>query len=196
MKTYFHFALVLFLFAGIACGILAWVDMKTKPLINENKAKSENEARQTVLPTATNFEKKEIKIDNTDFVYYIAKDAKNQIVGYTFVAEGKGYSGVLKTMVGVDSSLAIQNILVIQQTETPGLGANSVKPDFPEKFKNLKIADLKVDKDGGKIKSLSGATITTRAITNSIKVYIELLGKALAQKAPADSTTVQAGGAV
>jgi Na+-translocating ferredoxin:NAD+ oxidoreductase RnfG subunit len=37
-----------------------------------------------------------------------------------------------------------------------------------DQFKNLILADLKVDKDGGKVKSLSGATITSRAVTNSI----------------------------
>lgn len=31
------------------------------------------------------------------------------------------------------------------------------------------MAELLVDKDGGKIASLTGATITTRAVTNSLK---------------------------
>lgn len=190
MKTYIHYALVLFLFTGIACGILAWVDAKTKPVIMENKAKAENEARQTVLQTAVSFDKKE----SGDFVYYIGKNAKNEAVGYTFVAEGKGYSGVLKTMVGVDSSLTIQNILVIQQTETPGLGANCVKPEFPEKFKSLKTADLKVDKDGGKIKSISGATITTRALANSIKLYMEKLEKAVKTNGTPSADTLKTTG--
>lgn len=193
MKTYIQYALILFIFTGLACGVLAWIDSKTKPIIEENKAKSEDEARKIVLQTATSFEKVETK----ELTYYIAKDPNQNIVGYTFVAEGKGYSGVLKTMVGVNQEFIIQNILVIQQTETPGLGANCSKPEFPNRFKDLKKDDLKVDKDGGKIKSLSGSTITTRALTNSIKTYLELLEKTLSEKKvdqPTDSTTVKAGG--
>ncbi len=193
MKTFIHYAMILFLFTGLACGVLAWVNTKTKPVIEENKAKSEDEARKAVINTATEFEKVETK----EITYYLAKDANKQIIGYTFVAEGKGYSGVLKTMVGVDLNLVIQNILVIQQTETPGLGANSVKPEFPDKFKELKKDQLKVDKDGGQIKSLSGATITTRALTISIKAYLELLENALKTDVPSaksDSVIVQTGG--
>ena len=71
-------------------------------------------------------------------------------------------------MVGVDKDFKVLAIKVISQSETPGLGANCTQPSFVDQFKNLILADLKVDKDGGKVKSLSGATITSRAVTNSI----------------------------
>lgn len=176
MKVFLHYAIVLLLFTGLACAILALVNNQTKPVIEQNQAESENNARSMVLEGAVDFQMNKVELDDqSELTYYIGKDSKGEILGYTFIAEGKGYSGVLKTMVGVDQSFKIKKILVIQQTETPGLGANSTKDDFVKKYENLSVADLRVDKDGGNIKSISGATITTRAITNSIKQTLEKL---------------------
>jgi electron transport complex protein RnfG len=182
MKVFIHYALVLLIITGLACGILAMVNKQTKPVIEKNQAESENNARSQVIEGAVDFEKQSLKISETESLeYYIAKDAQANVLGYTFIALGKGYSGELKTMVGVDPEFKIKKILVIQQTETPGLGANCTKPEFNEKFANLALNDLKVDKDGGNIKSISGATITTRAITNSIKETLDMLQKNLNQ---------------
>ncbi|HOD55080.1 MAG TPA: RnfABCDGE type electron transport complex subunit G [Candidatus Cloacimonadota bacterium] len=182
MKVFIHYALVLLIITGLACGILAMVNKQTKPVIEKNQAESENNARSQVIEGAVDFEKQSLKINETKSLdYYIAKDAQANVLGYTFIAIGKGYSGELKTMVGVDPDFKIKKILVIQQTETPGLGANCTKPEFNEKFANLTFNDLKVDKDGGNIKSISGATITTRAITNSIKETLDMLQKNLNQ---------------
>ncbi len=176
MKVFLHYAIVLLLFTGLACAILALVNNQTKPVIEQNQAESENNARSMVLEGAVDFQMNKVQLeDQSELIYYVGKDSKGEILGYTFMAEGKGYSGVIKTMVGVDQNFVIKKILVVQQTETPGLGANCTKEDFNQKFASLGIADLRVDKDGGKIKSISGATITTRAISNSIKLSLEHL---------------------
>ncbi|HQJ96364.1 MAG TPA: FMN-binding protein, partial [Candidatus Cloacimonas sp.] len=64
-------------------------------------------------------------------------------------------------------------------SETPGLGSNSTQPKFSEQFKGKTSEQLIVDKDGGVppncIKAITGATITTRAVVNSVKESIELL---------------------
>jgi electron transport complex protein RnfG len=80
-------------------------------------------------------------------------------------------------MVGLNKDMTINKIAVIKQKETPGLGDKCKADWFSDKFTNLSKQDLRVDKDGGKIVSITGATITTRAVTRSIKNYIELLEK-------------------
>jgi electron transport complex protein RnfG len=94
-----------------------------------------------------------------------------------------GYSSEVKTMVGVSTGFKVTSIKIIDQAETPGLGANCEKPEFTELFENMTADKLKVDKDGGSIRSLTGATITTRAIANSIRAGIEVL----ADKLPSES---------
>ncbi len=85
-------------------------------------------------------------------------------------------------MVGIDTTGVIRKIEIISQKETPGLGAQSVR-DEPFKgnrwstrqFIGKTASDLKVDKDGGKIVSITGATITSRAVTNSIREKMNAL---------------------
>ncbi|HPY96207.1 MAG TPA: FMN-binding protein [Candidatus Cloacimonadota bacterium] len=166
MKVYLHYALVLLIITALACGILALVNQQTKPIIDRNLFDEENNAREQVISAAKTFEKQELKNGK---VYYIAKDEKGKEIGYTFISCGRGYSSDVQIMVGIDTDFKIEKIIIIQQSETPGLGANCIKPEFSEKYTNLEYKDLTVDKDGGNIKSITGATITTRTVTNAIK---------------------------
>ncbi|RLC55844.1 MAG: hypothetical protein DRH89_06870 [Candidatus Cloacimonadota bacterium] len=175
MKYYIKLGFILFIITAIASGVLAYMNTLTQPIIEENQRVAQEKARKEVLPSAITFEEV-IKEEVTgDLIYHIGKDAGGNIVGYTFVASLYGYSSDVKTMVGVNTDLIIEKIKIISQAETPGLGANCEKPEFQTQFSEKQETDMKVDKDGGNIVSLTGATITTRAITNSIKAALDKL---------------------
>ncbi|HNX00395.1 MAG TPA: RnfABCDGE type electron transport complex subunit G [Candidatus Cloacimonadota bacterium] len=176
MKEILKLGIILFLFCAIGSGVLAFVNKMTKDKIAENKKKTEADARKEVLPNVTfdgPFTADAGKPDSLQ--YFIGKDQKGAIVGYTFIASGRGYSSTVRTMVAADQAFQILKIKVIDQNETPGLGANSSKDNFPPRFEKMGISDLVVDKDGGKIKSITGSTITTRAITKSIRNALTVL---------------------
>ncbi|MDY6914943.1 MAG: RnfABCDGE type electron transport complex subunit G [Candidatus Cloacimonadota bacterium] len=196
MKYYFKLGVILLLITAVASGVLAVVNNYTKPLIAQNKQKTEEEARRMVLPKAETFETDSIEIQEAKvkpdplmiqkesdkssyFKYYIGKDEAGEVTGYTFVARKYGYSSNIETMVGVKPDLKINKIKVINQAETPGLGANCENEDFTKNFIGRTIPKLLVDKDGGDIESLTGATITSRAIINSIKDGLQNLKQAL-----------------
>lgn len=170
MKYYLKLGFVLLIITVIASGILAYLNTLTQPIIEENQRVAQEKARKEVLPSAVTFEEVAGEV-----AYHIGKDAEGKTVGYTFVASLYGYSSEVKTMVGVDPYLVIEKIKVISQAETPGLGANCENPDFQAQFSGKQKAVMKVDKDGGTITSLTGATITTRTIANSIKAAMEKL---------------------
>ena len=78
-------------------------------------------------------------------------------------------------MVGVDTTGAIVGVQVLSQQETPGLGARieEVKygekdPWFQRQFVGKSAASVAVDKDGGEIQSVTGATISSRALSKSV----------------------------
>jgi electron transport complex protein RnfG len=167
IKDILRLGLILFVIAAIATGILAYVNSVTLPKIELRKAKEAEETRQKLMPDAKSFTEVKAKAD-TSFVYYIANNDKDEVLGYSFVAMKRGYSSNIKTMVALDKNYEIISIQVIDQNETPGLGTWCADPSFPEKFKGKKPYELVVDKDGGPIKSITGATITTRAITSSL----------------------------
>ncbi len=175
MKSFIQYGFTLFLIVAVACGILAWVNTQTEPKIKENLRLAEENARKIVFSDETKFE----FVENELLNYYKAYDVNNQLIGYAFVASGKGYSGEILTMVGLKKDLSINKITILSQTETPGLGDNCKKPEFSDKFIGKNKAELKVDKDGGNLSSITGATITTRTVTNSIKQYIEILESVL-----------------
>ncbi len=181
LKDILRLGLILFAISAIATALLAWVNSVTLPRINIQKEKDAELTRQQLMPSAKTFEEK-IAAADTNLVYYIAKDDKNEILGYTIVAQGRGYSSTVKTMIALDREFKIMDLKVFEQAETPGLGTHCQDKDFPAKFKGREAEGLMVDKDGGQVQSITGATITTRAITNSVrdtilKVKADIAGK-------------------
>ena len=194
MKYYIKLGLILFVITAIASGILAFLNGKTQPTIEENQIKAQINARLDVLSAAGFFVEDSIKIAKKQdsnplkiqkkisenwFKYFRGFDADSLLIGYTFVASLYGYSSEVQTMVGVDTNLVVNKIKIISQAETPGLGANCMKEDFQKQFDGKAEMQLAVDKDGGEIESITGATITTRTIANSIKNGLNHLSKSV-----------------
>jgi len=166
MKDIIRPTLVLLIICLIASVILAIIYKQTAPLIAQNKLRAEEQARKTVLPEAETFRP---VLDGDQIVYYEGLNEDSALVGYVFSCFQYGYSSDVKTMVGLTTDLMINAITVVSQMETPGLGANCTRPGFLDQFSGKNPADIYVDKDGGDIQSLTGATITSRAVTNAIR---------------------------
>ncbi len=163
----------------IATGILAYVNSVTEPKIQALKVAESIKSREELIPDS-DFE--EISIAD-DFSYFIARDKESkELKGYTFTAKKTGYSSKVQTMAGLDPDFKIIGIKIIDQSETPGLGANCSNQSFTDQFKGKTQDQLLVDKDGGPIKSLSGATITSRAIASSLKEEIQVIKDDLQKK--------------
>ncbi len=167
---------VLMAYALVASVALAFVNSKTLPLIEKNKTAAEKSARMEVLPDMAG--DYELKDAGSAFPYWIGyrdKD-KSEIGGYIFITSGTGYSSTIESMVGVDVNGIITGVQVIFQQETPGLGARAEEinygenePWFTRQFKGKSLQDkVRVVHDGGVIDSITGATITSRTITDSI----------------------------
>ena len=163
-------------YALIAGSSLAFVNDKTSERIFENKVIAETAARLEVLPGMNGgFE---VSDGSDGFTYWVGwlDVAKSDIGGYLIMASGIGYSSVIESMVGVDTTGNIVGVKVISQQETPGLGTKIQEtrygdsaPWFTRQYIGRSAADdIRVGKDGGTIDSITGATISSRALTNSI----------------------------
>lgn len=170
MMYYLKLGFILLIFCVVATGILAYLNTLTAPVIEKRKASEEVLTREELIPDAVFI----ADSTATGELFYIAraKEDSTLVLGYTFICSQKGYSSDVKTMVGINKDFKVLAIKVIDQAETPGLGANCTSASFTNQFKNMAEADLKVDKDGGKVVSLSGATITSRAVASSIQAGI------------------------
>lgn len=179
MTYYLKLGGILLAVCAIATGILAYVNSVTEPKIEALKAEETIKSREELIPNC-DFEEVTLR---EDFSYFIATDKETkELKGYTFTAQKKGYGSTIKTMAGLDPEFRVIGIKIIDQSETPGLGANCTNESFTAQFKGKTPEQLLVDKDGGPIKSLSGATITSRAIAASLKEEVEAIKADLDKK--------------
>jgi len=180
----FKTGIILMVYTLIAGALLASVYIKTAPIIEMNKeAATGDVVRAVVLPGMEGgYVKQDAEID---FPYWTGyRDSrKKEPGGYIFIAMGKGYSSTIETMVGVDINGTITGIKILFQLETPGLGdkIEEIKrgesdPWFTRQFVGKSASDnIALVKDGGEIDGVTGATISSRAVTLSINKGIKRL---------------------
>jgi electron transport complex protein RnfG len=203
--NYLRLIITLTVIAAVASFGLSAVYNATRERTEELKRQETESARMEVLPTegAEVFEKTvtDKMLDGRPFVYYTAYagQAHDVIRGYTFTAYGKGYSSTIETIVGVVPDGSISGIKIVEQKETPGLGAkvsevaskntlwavisghgvdeSGEEPWFQAQYRSLRAADLKVVKTPGEpgILAITGATISSTAVTESVQAGLELL---------------------
>jgi electron transport complex protein RnfG len=137
----------------------------TEERIKEGEERKINESLSSIFPGAS----------FTKTADYYTAMAQGEEIGYVFIAEGKGYSGTIKTLVGMYPNDTISRIYVISQTETPGLGTRIAEPEFTSQFMGKRIEDLRLRRDGGLIDAITGATISSRAITETVRTGAEVV---------------------
>ncbi len=87
--------------------------------------------------------------------------------GYVVEVTPSGFGGTIDMVVGVAADGTVSGVSIISMSETSGLGANASKESFRSQFVG-KSGTLAVSKDGGEIDALTGATITSRAVTSGV----------------------------
>ena len=128
-------------------------------------------------PIADRFTIKDGEVERTFFVGVFDGEPR----GVAFETSGKGYGGDVGLMVGIDvKDSKLMGVSVTTHGETPGMGAKAKSdPAFVAQYKGLALEQpIAVTLDGGSISALSGATITSRAVssaaTDADKIYQKL----------------------
>ncbi len=99
--------------------------------------------------------------------------------GYIVETYGKGYSSYVHILVSVDPDFVVSKINVIGHGETPGLGDEIEVAEFKDQYRGKDLDHLVVIKGEteDKIEALTGATISTRAVTNGVRDGLAMLIK-------------------
>lgn len=110
--------------------------------------------------------------------YRVTHADSGQLVGWVVRATGPGYGGTITALLGLDAKAAtIRSVYVLSQTETPGLGSKIAGP-WNEQFDNKSAAEPLVvvkasPKKSNQIEAISGATISSNAITSLVNKAVE-----------------------
>lgn len=177
MNQLVKFGLILGVICLAATLVLAVTYEVTRPKIAEQLRQEEQNALKKIMPRADSFTEK--KIDDIEY-FEAFKDRK--LTGYCVRVVGIGYNGYIRMIVGTDLNGIIQGVEVLEHSETPGLGAkiNEIRPGenepwFLKQFKGKSAHTIAVKKD---IDAITGATISSKAVTDAVRKTIdELLAK-------------------
>ncbi len=172
--------LVLTLTCAVMGGALSMVYRSTKAAIEEQERLYKLKSVKAVLPEYDNKPDEEIiELDHPQrgTVEFYPGKKDGGIVGVAFEwSSPEGYGGEIKVLIGVDPQGTVTGIEILPgHAETPGLGAKIQEAQWRGQFKDrsLENTDWAVDKDGGEIDSITGATISPRAVTGAVKQGLE-----------------------
>ena len=173
-SSFKNMTLCLFSVCLVSSALLAAVYAVTKePIEVANQAKTNNAIAQVVPEFEGDPVPGTIEVGGKEYSYYAVSKA-GQPVGYAITSSSTGYGGALVLMVGMTADRVVYNTTVLSQSETPGLGAKCVEPDFADQFKSFNPAEkkLSVKKDVGDIDAITASTITSRAYAKAVETAI------------------------
>lgn len=120
-------------------------------------------------------------------VYKVTDRQSHQLVGWVVNGSGPGYADTIELLIGLSpDARTLTGLYVLSQKETPTLGDNITSiPLFRGQFFSSHFpanGNLQVSKDGGKVKQISGATISSRSVCDIVNATIKQVKPALQQQ--------------
>lgn len=179
-STFWNMLLTLTFIALAAAFILSYVEQTTKEPIKKSKDARELEAIASVVR----------EFDNNPFAEKLLINVpgrKGKLELYPARLGGtinsfaiktysdNGFAGRIEMIVGFFMDGSINNFVVTQSQETPGLGSKINDEKFKAQFRgfNPNKQIFKVRQDGGEIDAVTAATISSRAAINAIQNAVD-----------------------
>jgi len=196
MKTATKNIIVITLITVVAGFFLGYVYDITKEPIAFQQQQTKQEAYKAVFPEAASFEESQgydidslnsdlqgngYSFDKIDEIV-IAKGNDGSALGYVLgLTTSEGYGGDITISMGISNDGTVKGIEILSISETAGLGMKANTPEFKSQFENKNVSRFSYTKTGKsadyEIDALSGATITTNAVTNLVNSGISVFEK-------------------
>lgn len=194
-------ALILCAITLVAGACLGGVYGITKEPIEAAKLAAKESAYRTVLADAASFEMDDltevIANGNAEIAglgygnvsvgeCVTGVDAGGALLGHVITATSKdGYGGEITVTVGIMADGTVSGIEFLTLAETAGLGMNASKPEWKAQYAGKNVDAFSVTKSGaaadGEINAISGATITSNAVTGAVNAAVYFAKNCLAQ---------------
>ena len=191
------------LIAGLLLGLV--YEVTKEPIANE-KQRAKEEAYKAVFADAQSFDDS-LNIDeyvsedyvNGSYEYDVnfneivaALDGSGQVIGYVLIiTDHEGYGGDIQFAMGVRNDGTLNGISFLSIGETAGLGMKATEDSFKNQFSGKNVSKFSYTKNGAsaddEIDALSGATITTNAVTNGVNAGLDLINSLIDSGKEVDS---------
>lgn len=176
--------LVLTVVGLVSGSLLSVVGLLTKQRIEMNRQQEIQAAINEVIPN-TKTSQKIYEEDN--LTVYESKDNSKNTVGFAVYTSGTGFQDVITLMYGIDPSLStIKDMTILDQKETPGLGAKITDEKAFLRFwegksceKPLSLRKPAVDSpeklSPSEVNAITGATISSEKVLDIVNLSLERL---------------------
>lgn len=185
--------LVLVIVTLVCVALLAVVNQITRGPIEQAEIDARAEIYKTVYADAENFAEvdgAEAMLENSAQVLTTAgfdgcyvndvlsvTDDSGNIEGYVVAATSpSGYGGDLQIAIGITKDGKLTGFDVVSNSETAGLGSKCTEDEFKSQFAGKAASTIEYTKTGAtednQIDAISGATITTNAVTEAVNAAI------------------------
>ena len=169
--------------SGLLLGVVYDI---TKEPIAQAQENTKQEAYRAVLSDASSFEAVDFDADSassllsengytSDEITGVVEgtDDSGETVGYVIsVQSGEAYDGTLELSVGIATDGTVKGVEMLDISETAGLGMKADEAEFKDQFKDKNVEKFTYTKNGedgdDMNDAISGATITTNAVTNAV----------------------------
>jgi len=164
----------LLLITAVVAAALAGVNAITKDKIAALQQEKMNTAMKEVLPGFDNFAACAFTADNSTVKnVYLPHGGDGS--AYVVEVAPAGFGGEISMMVGIQEG-KVTGVSIVSHAETAGLGAIAADGGekgvaFRSQFQGAEGV-VKVEKDGGTIDSITGATITSRAVADGVSAAL------------------------
>ncbi len=155
---------------------LSATNLITKDKIASMEKAAANAAMEALI-TAEDYQKADLS--GSDAELFVAKNGE-EIKGYIIKTQNRGYGGEISIMTAVSADKKILGVKILSAAdETPGLGQNITKENFYSQYigKEEKITVVKggADSDNNEINAVTGATISSKAVTGAVNKAFDCL---------------------
>ena len=157
--------------SGVIIGIVYFI---TAPIAVEKNEMMTQESMKALVNDADTFK----EVSGKEKWFTAEKDGK--VIAYVVPGESKGYGGAIKMLVAVTSDGKVIDYNILTSNETPGLGDNAAKEPFKSQLKGKEVKNLTVVKDPSDkedIQAMTGATISSKAVTKGVKEAVEAVSE-------------------
>ena len=177
MKKIVKLGFVLFVVTAVTGLILGVVNDITAEPIRVTQERLKQEALAGALPEAEEFSAREVKGGADPMLKEVNAGMKgNDVVGYCMPVTPRGYGGNIDIIVGVKEAGGVRAIRILNQTETPGLGAKAdavLRGQFDDKDVDSLAVVKRQPSAANEIQAISGATITSNAVVLGVNTALD-----------------------
>ena len=181
-------AVILIIITVIAGVILGYVYSITEQPIADAQQKATMEGYKAVMSEADSFDEitDSVDLNATDYGKSGSEVTKgltakkdNEILGYVVqVTTHDGFGGDIDVIIGIDLDHNVTGVEILSIDETAGLGMRAKEEDFRNQYVNKGVDSFEVNGSGdNKIDALTGATITSKAMTGAVNCALDYTAK-------------------